>query len=229
MNETKPTILIADDDNPTRMLLRAEITQWNYPVVEAVDGEEAWKKINSPNPPRILILDWMMPKIDGVTLCKKIKTQMSISPYIILLTQISGTSHAINAIEAGADEFLTKPFNHTELRSRLLAAHRIIAYEEKISEISKTHNDAMTSKHLKYIYEMVTSLQNKLETDNKLIDQNFDLIFKSILPASNKNTSEQIVNETALKSIKTIKNIHQDNSDRLNKIASELKRILNIY
>ncbi len=122
-------VLIADDDPPTRVLLRAAISQWGYDIVEAKDGEEAWEILQHPDAPRLLIVDWLMPRLDGIDLCKRIKQEMSHRPYIILLTQVTGTENIVKGLEAGADEFLSKPFNMAELRSRLSVGARIIHYE----------------------------------------------------------------------------------------------------
>ena len=85
-SEQKPIIpikvLIADDDTPTRLMLRAAISQWGFEVMEASDGDEAFK-ILQKNTPQILILDWLIPKMDGITLCKKIRAEVTSHPYII--------------------------------------------------------------------------------------------------------------------------------------------------
>lgn len=126
-------VLIADDDKPTRILLRAAISQWGYEIVEAQDGEEAWNLLQHEDAPRLLILDWLMPKIDGITLCERCKNQLSNNqPYIILLTQLTGIDNVAKGIEAGADEFLTKPFNLVELRSRLSVGAKIVKYGHEI-------------------------------------------------------------------------------------------------
>lgn len=122
-------VLIADDDPPTRMLLRAAISQWGYEVIEAGDGEEAWSLLQQADAPRLLIVDWLMPRLDGLGLCERIKRELKLRPYIILLTQVSGTSNIVKGLEAGADEFLSKPFNMAELRSRLSVGAKIICYE----------------------------------------------------------------------------------------------------
>lgn len=127
-------ILIADDDTPTRILLRAAVSQWGYEVVEAVDGEEAWNILQQPNVPQLLIVDWLMPKLDGIDLCRRIKKEIAHYPYIILLTQLSGTTNIIKGLEAGADEFLSKPFNMAELQSRLSIGARIIHYKTKLAK-----------------------------------------------------------------------------------------------
>src|SRR5438445_2274626 len=127
-------VLIADDDGPTRILLRAAVKQWGYATVEARDGEEAWEILQHPDAPRLLILDWIMPKLSGIEVAKRIRQELTFHPYIILLTQASGTENIIKGLEAGADEFLSKPFNMAELRSRLSVGARLIKNEKIIME-----------------------------------------------------------------------------------------------
>lgn len=127
-------VLIADNDSPTRILLSAAISQWGYEVIEAADGEEAWEIAKDPLGPRLLILDLLMPKLDGIEICTRIRKKLSWQPYIILLTQVSGAVNVIKGLEAGADEFLTKPCNMPELRSRLIIGTRIITYQSEIEE-----------------------------------------------------------------------------------------------
>jgi DNA-binding response OmpR family regulator len=142
-------VLIADDDPPTRMLLRAAISQWGYDPIEVGDGEKAWEILQQPDPPRLLILDWLMPQLDGIVLCERIKTTLPYHPYIILLTQVVGTANIVKGLEAGADEFLSKPFNMAELRSRLSVGARIIGYENKLAaqnaELQKYINQTQTA------------------------------------------------------------------------------------
>lgn len=132
-------ILVADDDPPSRMLLHASLTQWGYKVIEAGDGEEAWQAMQQEDPPRLLILDWLMPKMDGINLCTRIRKELpeSSSYYIILLSQITGNSNIKLAIDGGANEFLSKPFDYQELRSRVFSAARLIQYEIKLSDENK--------------------------------------------------------------------------------------------
>jgi DNA-binding response OmpR family regulator len=148
--EKKPPlkVLIADDDPPTRVLLRAAISQWGYQVIEAQNGEEAWDLLQQADAPRLIILDWLMPKIDGIDLCRRIKKSLEYHPYVILLTQVAGTSNIIKGLEAGADEFLSKPFNMAELRSRLSVASRIINFEIEM----KLHNAQLMQMSLAYLY-----------------------------------------------------------------------------
>ncbi len=129
-----PKVLVADDDEATRILLRAALSQWGYHHVEATNGEEAWDVLRQSDPPRILILDWIMPKLDGVALCKRILQELNFRPYIIFLTRMAGSENVLQGLEAGADEFLLKPFDLAELRIRIFAGQRIVKYRTQLAE-----------------------------------------------------------------------------------------------
>lgn len=152
-NIIKIKVLVADDDTPTRILLRAAISQWGYETVEAKDGLEAWDILQKPDAPRIVILDWMMPKLDGIALCQRCRDELDTHPYIILLTQVSGTNNLVIGLEAGADEFLSKPFNMAELRSRLYVGSRIVNYENQLQTyLSRT--ETLTQEVLKQTMQL---------------------------------------------------------------------------
>lgn len=152
-------VLVADDDAPTRILLRAAVSQWGYEVVEASDGEEAWNLLQQPNTPELIIVDWLMPKLDGIDLCRRIKNELKISPYIILLTQLSGTTNIVKGLEAGANEFLSKPFNMAELQSRLSVGARIVRYKEKLQ--LKHLKLQQYGKEVEELVKMLTDIANK--------------------------------------------------------------------
>lgn len=162
-------ILIADDDQPTRILLRAAISQWGYEVVEAKDGEEAWSILQDPDAPRLMILDWLMPKLDGIALCERIKQESTYHPYIILLTQVSGTTNIVKGLEAGADEFLSKPFNMAELRSRLSVGARIVRFEVSLAQQNKQLQEYVL--YLKGLSDTVMQLVKK--SDDMLTSHQF--------------------------------------------------------
>ncbi|OGT37700.1 MAG: hypothetical protein A3F11_11370 [Gammaproteobacteria bacterium RIFCSPHIGHO2_12_FULL_37_14] len=130
-------VMIADDDEPTRILLRTAISKWGYQVVEANDGEEAWRILQQPDSPKLLIVDWLMPELDGLALCERIRQKLIFQPYIIFLTRLSGTPNILKGLEAGADEFLIKPINYSELHIRLLAGEKIIKYRDIIINQNK--------------------------------------------------------------------------------------------
>lgn len=170
-SDRKPTILIADDDLSTRMLLRATITQWDFPVVEASDGEEAWEILKGNDSPQIVTVDWMMPKIDGLSLCRRAKTLYN-PPYMILLTSMSGTANIVNALDSGADDFLTKPFNYVELRSRLFVAQRIVNFTDRLEcmiENQKPHIKISTN-NLTKVFSKMTELSQQIHNEWILLE-----------------------------------------------------------
>ena len=149
-------VLIADDDESMRSLLRATLSQLGYQVIEASNGEEAWEIMQQPDAPMLLILDWRMPKLNGLVLCERIRKELDFYPYIIFLTQVSGAENILKGLEAGADEFLLKPVNFAELRIRVFAGERIIQYLRIIDEQKKQlRNYVFYSQVLEQLIKMV--------------------------------------------------------------------------
>jgi sigma-B regulation protein RsbU (phosphoserine phosphatase) len=143
-----PSVLITDDDEATRLLLRAAITPWGYKVLEAKDGEDAWSILQLPDPPQILVLDWLMPRLDGIGLCQRIQEKLNYRPYIIFLTRMAGTENVIQGLEAGADEFILKPVDLAELRIRIFAGERIIKYRNQLVEQNKLLKNYLTQNNV---------------------------------------------------------------------------------
>lgn len=127
-------ILIAEDDKNARMLLECMLADWGYDVVVACDGNEAWELITTPDSPSLLILDWMMPGIDGVELCRRIRqVDDNVPRFIILLTAIGNNKAAAWGLEAGANDYITKPFDHNELRARVGVGKRVIKLQSALA------------------------------------------------------------------------------------------------
>lgn len=125
-------VLIADDDLVSRRLLESYLLKWNYEVTVTTDGEQAWEKIQSEGIP-IVICDWMMPKMDGPELIRRIREQSKNGyVYTILLTSKSHKRDFVEGMQSGADEFVSKPFDHDELHARLRAAERIVNLERSL-------------------------------------------------------------------------------------------------
>lgn len=124
----RPMRVLAAEDNPVfQSMLRAVLGKWGYQAVIAPDGREAWRLLDCDDPPRLAILDWMMPGMDGVEVCRQVRR----SPrepyiYILLLTARTDSQDLVEALEAGADDYLTKPFVAHELRARLRSGRRIL-------------------------------------------------------------------------------------------------------
>jgi diguanylate cyclase (GGDEF)-like protein len=126
-------ILIAEDEPSFRHLLEEKLTAWGYDVVIAENGEVALQILQSGNAPQLALLDWMMPVMDGVEVCRKVReTKQEPYTYIILLTSQQRDEDLVTGMEAGADDYITKPFKHHELRLRLRAGRRIIELQNEL-------------------------------------------------------------------------------------------------
>lgn len=127
--------LVADDDVCSRMLLQKVLTAWGYDVVTASGGEEAWRVLTGDSAPSLAVLDWMMPELDGVEVCRRIRALDLLSPpYLILLTSRNDKSDIATGLEAGAADYLPKPFDPDELRARLLVGRRFVELNHKLLE-----------------------------------------------------------------------------------------------
>lgn len=138
-------VLIAEDEAVSRRRLELLLGRWDYDVVSAADGSEAWRLLSGADPPRLAILDWMMPGFDGVSLCRKVR-DLKDEPYvyILLLTTRDKDDHLIEAMGAGADDFLSKPFKPHELEARLRAGTRICELQEDLIQAREALRDQAT-------------------------------------------------------------------------------------
>ena len=138
-------ILIAEDDPISRRLLEVTLSKWGYDVISCQDGNAAWQILQQRDAPSLAILDWMMPGIDGIQVCREVR-QHIIEPYIyiLLLTAKSQKTDIITGLESGADDYLTKPFDTSELRVRLRAGRRILDLQEELIFVRETLRDQAT-------------------------------------------------------------------------------------
>lgn len=126
-------ILIAEDDRTSREILAALLGKFGHEVVAARDGEEAWRVFEGENCPRLMVLDRVMPNLDGLSLCRRIRAcQSPRPPYIIVLTAMSDKGSIVEGLDAGADDYVTKPFDHFELRARIDVGARILAMQDQL-------------------------------------------------------------------------------------------------
>ena len=135
VSNTGTRVLIAEDDKIARRVLEAALVKWGYKVVVACDGKEAWELITAPDSPNLLILDWMMPGIDGVDLCRKIRSlDENIPKYVILLTALSDKKGVVWGLEAGANDYITKPFDNDELRARVKVGQLVVELQSVLAD-----------------------------------------------------------------------------------------------
>lgn len=126
-------VLVAEDNPVFQSMLKTMLTKWGYQAVIARSGTEAWQVLESQQAPRLAVLDWMMPGMDGLEICRRIRSANR-EPYIyiLLLTARTESQDLIEGMDAGADDYLTKPFNAHELRVRLHAGRRILDLQEEL-------------------------------------------------------------------------------------------------
>lgn len=121
-------VLVAEDDPMFRRILQSWLQGWGHEVLLAENGARAWSILQQEHPPELLILDWIMPEIDGTELCRRIRAQAhSRYQYILLVTGKNDRQDVVRGLDAGADDYLTKPFDRDELRARLRVGKRILA------------------------------------------------------------------------------------------------------
>jgi two-component system, cell cycle response regulator len=126
-------VLIAEDNAVSRMLLEKLLLNWGYDVVQAYDGNQAWKSLQEDDSPRLVILDWMMPGMTGLDVCREVRKRIGRPySYILLVTAREDKHDVIQGFEAGADDYLTKPFFPEELHARLRVGLRILELEDKL-------------------------------------------------------------------------------------------------
>jgi two-component system cell cycle response regulator len=135
-------VLIAEDDSISRRMLEAFLVKWGYEVMVASGGEEAWGILQGNDSPRLAVLDWMMPGRDGIDICRSVRQRKGRAYiYIILLTARGQKEDIVEGLEAGADDYVTKPFDPYELRARLRAGRRIVELQEQLLQAREALRD----------------------------------------------------------------------------------------
>lgn len=127
-------ILIADDDPVILRTLEAKLTAWGHEVVSASDGAQSMRILEGPDAPALAILDWSMPHPDGLSVCRAIREVPALRPtYVIMLTVRDSKSDTVVGLEAGADDYIVKPCNFSELRARVGVGARVVALQQELA------------------------------------------------------------------------------------------------
>lgn len=166
-NETPMRILIADDNLTSRTILAAVLQKLGYEVVAVPNGLEAWEALQQPNAPRLAILDWLMPDLDGPEVCRKVRARETDQPpYLILLTVRGGKKDISEGLHAGADDYLAKPFDPSELGARIEVGNRILALQDRLAGKVIELQDALNQiKTLRGIVPICASCKKVREDD----------------------------------------------------------------
>lgn len=131
-------VLIAEDDRTSRKLLAAMVAKWGYDPLVAEDGGEAWTALQQPDHPRLVLLDWNMPVLDGLDVCRRLRALDSPDPpYVILLTGRTEKGDIVHGLEAGANDYVAKPYDHEELQARLQVGRRTLTLQAHLLATQK--------------------------------------------------------------------------------------------
>ena len=184
-------ILIAEDDATSRLLLERTLLQWDYEVITTKNGTEAWEILQGEQPPNLAIFDWMMPDIDGVEVCRRARALDTLSHlYVIMLTTRDTKEDLAEALDAGADDFISKPFNRKEMRARINVGARMLNLQMTLSKrVIELEESIQREKQLQGLLP-ICSYCKKIRDDNnywsqveRYIEQKADVAFShSICP-----------------------------------------------
>ena len=156
-------ILVVEDSPVYRRLLTSHLQEWGFPFIIAKDGSEAWTLLQRQGCPKLVLMDWVLPGIDGIELCRRIRSADSGNSYlyVILLTGKDCKQDRLEAMEAGADDYLMKPFDQLELKARLLVGKRIVGFHEQFALTRESTRYAST-------HDSLTGMMNRGEILNFL-------------------------------------------------------------
>ncbi len=146
-------VLLADDDQVSRHILQETLYRWGFYVTPAADGLEAWELLQAEDAPRLAILDWMMPGMDGIEVCRRVRNDLA-GPYIyiLLLTSKREKEDIVKGMAAGADDYVSKPFDPQELQMRLKAGKRIVELQARLLKAQQDLQHMATHDSLSGLY-----------------------------------------------------------------------------
>lgn len=138
-------ILVAEDDRVSRHALQTRLETWGFAVTGHSDGTSAWEALRAEGAPHLVILDWLMPGMDGIEICRRMRAEPQARPaYIILLTARVGRENVIQGLDAGADDYVTKPFDFDELRARVQVGVRVVELQKALAERVQQLEEALS-------------------------------------------------------------------------------------
>lgn len=155
--------LLVEDSAVYRKLIATSLQEWGFELTVVNDGAEAWKVLQQPSVPSLALLDWILPEVDGMELCRRIRNRSAAEPYIyiLVLTAKNQKQDLLQAMAAGADDYLVKPFDEAELKARLFAGRRILELQEQLISARECLRLAAT-------HDSLTGIWNRAEIMNFL-------------------------------------------------------------
>jgi two-component system, cell cycle response regulator len=160
-------ILIADDESVSRRMLQSLLAKWGYEVVSAEDGNAAWEHLKVPDAPRMALLDWMMPGLNGVDVCRELRRHRPPLHVHTPAYSQGAKEHVVEGLESGADDYLTKPFHPQELKARIRVGLRLLKLEDNLV-------DAREAMRFKATHDTLTGVWSRgaiLETLDREINR----------------------------------------------------------
>jgi phosphoserine phosphatase RsbU/P len=128
-------VVIAEDDRVTGEILARTLQRWEYQTTLVGDGGEAWERLRTATEPTLAILDWMMPVMDGPDVCRRVRAELPLANmYLLLVTARESRGDVIAGLDAGADDYIIKPFDPDELRARIAVGARVLGLQQKLAE-----------------------------------------------------------------------------------------------
>ena len=210
-------VMVVEDSTIYRKLIGDHLQKWGFSITIAENGTQAWRLLEHPRSPKLVLLDWILPDMDGTELCQRIRKAGANRHYVyvILLTSKEGRQNMLDAMEAGADDYLLKPFDESELRARLLVGKRILDLQEELITARESMRHAAT-------HDFLTELMNRgevLETLNRELER-----------ARRDGTTVGVI----LADIDHFKNVndslgHRYGDEALKEVARRLRSKLRVY
>lgn len=192
-------VVIAEDDPVTRFGLDTVLREWGYQTVIVNDGQAALAALRAPQAPMLAVIDWLMPKLNGIDVCRQLRAEEENRyTYLIILTSKNDSIDVVSALHAGADDFVTKPFDLAELKERLGAGLRIVELQEKLRDLAS--HDALTGLlNRRLIGEMLQHEVERTQRDGKpiavmMIDLDH---FKRVNDSHGHQAGDEVLREAA--------------------------------
>jgi sigma-B regulation protein RsbU (phosphoserine phosphatase) len=205
-------ILIADDDRVARQILSQTLKRWGFDVTAVADGAQAWDALQKADQPTLVILDWMMPELDGTDVLRRVRLHRPLANlYLILLTALESRKDVVAGLDAGADDYMVKPFDPDELRARVQVGLRVLTLQERLADRVNELEAALSNVKRLHGLLPICSYCKRIRGDNQYwqqvegyIAEHSDAQFShGICPACLDDVNKQIDDYQALKRAKS--------------------------